>query len=145
MSKQIETGEWEVDKNGKRYRRIGGSIEYEMEYWIGGICVPESQLDAFTKARKESEERLKQEEKEKLRAEQARPKHNCPFADGMQTLCKSDCALFRDDGCILSHITDKTPEHDTEGRRCPLSKYNCKCRQDCALYRSGCVLTTIIK
>ena len=34
MTKQVETGEWQINEHGKRYRRVGNTIEYEQEFWI---------------------------------------------------------------------------------------------------------------
>lgn len=60
MTKQVETGEWEVDESGKRFRRIGNTLEYEMEVFVNGCYVPASQAESF-RAEAESAEKLRKE------------------------------------------------------------------------------------
>lgn len=130
-----EPGEWETDKNGRRFRRVGTSIEYEME--INGV--PQSVFLESNRRMKEQREKQLKEEQAKA-AERAAQRRNCPFSDGMQTDCKREaCALFMD-GCTLARLTAAA---DTQGKQCPLNRYRQKCRTDCALYKGGCTLTGI--
>jgi hypothetical protein len=133
-----EPGEWQTDKDGKRYRMVGKCIEYEPE--INGI--PESVF--FARQKRQAEQRAAELEREKKEAaERAAQRRNCPFRDGMQTVCTREaCALFLN-GCTLARLADQPPAKDTEGLQCPFSKYRSKCRKDCALYRNGCTLTGI--
>ena len=133
-----EPGEWQTDKYGKRYRKVGNCIEYEPE--INGI--PQSVFFRSQKAQKEADAKRYAEERRKA-AERAAQRRNCPFRDSnsMNTDCEREkCALFVD-GCTLARLTAAKA---TEGLQCPFSKYNYKCRTDCALYNvTGCTLTGI--
>lgn len=143
MTKQVETGEWQINEHGKRYRRVGNTIEYEQEFWMGGVFVPESKLDEFLEARRAADELRKQEEQRRLEEERKRPKYFCPFQSGIRDICEGNsCAFYHDNACALSRI-NRTPEYDSIGRRCPISKCSSKCRNDCALYRDGCLLTAV--
>lgn len=134
---QPEPGEWQTDKYGKRYRKIGNCIEYEPE--INGI--PQSVFFRSQKAQKERD-RIAREQEQKEAAEKAARRRNCPFIDsnGRNTDCSLEaCALYMD-GCTLARLT---PAKDTEGLQCPFDRYRHKCRKDCALYKGGCTLTGI--
>lgn len=135
-------GEWQTDKKGRRFRKVGGVIEYEMEVHTSGAVVPQSQLAAHT-AQMEKDKRRRFEEERKKEAEAI--KVNCPLAGGIQTTCIGEaCALFLN-GCVLAQLTGRQPAKDTQGLICPLGQYKTKCRTDCALYRNGCALISIIK
>ena len=132
-----EPGEWETDKNGRRFRRVGTSIEYEME--INGV--PQSVFLESNRRMKEQREKQLKEEQAKA-AERAALRRNCPFKDSNNRITDCDrekCALFLD-GCTLARLT---PAKDTEGLQCPFDNYRRKCRTDCALYKGGCTLTGI--
>ena len=133
-----EPGEWETDKNGRRFRRVGNCIEYEPE--INGI--PQSVF--FASQKRQAEQRAAELEREKKEAaERAAKRRNCPFIDsnGRNTDCSREaCALFIGESCTLARLT---PAQDTEGLQCPFSRYRHKCRKDCALYKGGCTLTGI--
>lgn len=140
-----EPGEWQTDKQGKRYRKSPtGGIEYEMD--VNGV--PQSVfLESNRRDRERREEQIK-EERRKM-AEQAAQRRNCPFKDGLNTDCSREaCALFVDNGCSLTRLTSRQPAKDTAGLICPLDRYRSKCRTDCALYKMcalhGCVFTAII-
>lgn len=132
-----EPGEWQTDKYGRRYRKVGNCIEYEPE--INGI--PQSAF--FANQKRQAEQRAAELEREKKEAaERAARRRNCPFIDsnGRNTDCSLEaCALYMD-GCTLARLT---PAKDTEGLQCPFDRYKHKCRKDCALYRNGCTLTGI--
>ena len=132
-----EPGEWQTDKYGKRYRKVGNCIEYEPE--INGI--PQSVFFRSQKAQKEQREKQLKEEQARA-AEKAARRRNCPFieSNSRNTDCTLEaCALYMD-GCTLARLT---PAKDTEGLQCPFSRYRHKCRKDCALYKGGCTLTGI--
>lgn len=126
-------GPWERDERGRRYRRAGDLIEYEME--IGGV--PQSVfLESNRLMREQLKNQLKEEQREAERLRQLR--RHCPFATGMQNDCiREKCALFLD-GCALGATS---AAKETEGLRCPLSARRTACRTDCALYKGGCALT----
>lgn len=132
--------EWQTDSNGKRYRMIGNIKEYEMMVTIGGINVPESQIEAHNARMKEDSIKRRADEN---KAAAALPKVFCPFSEWMNTLCSGDnCALYFE-GCTLAKNTSRAPIKETAGLQCPINRYNAKCRKDCALYRNGCTLTAI--
>lgn len=137
---KIDVSEWQTDKDGRRFRRIGNCIEYEPVIKIDGIEIPQSELAEYHQRRKEVE-------RERKEAEQTRPEppktKNCPFSDGMQTACTRDkCALYVN-GCAIPQLINTPARKDTIGLQCPLNKYHRACRTDCALYKNGCILTAI--
>lgn len=136
---KTEAGEWQVDERGRRYRKIGSSIEYEPE--INGV--PQSVFIRSQKAQREKREAELKEERRKA-AERAAQRRNCPLMDGINTDCTREaCALFLN-GCTLARITDRPPKKATEGLKCPFSRYNSKCRKDCAMFKgNGCIITGI--
>lgn len=146
MKKEVIPGEWleEIDpftKAVKRYRMVGNVKEYEMMVTIDGCQVPESQVEAFNKRKKERQEQKQAE----LKAQQAQqPTYSCPFnGNGLNPVCRAaECAFFKDNNCIIRQI--KTDPMQTEGKRCPVSMYNKPCNSKCAFYNGGCILTGII-
>lgn len=132
--------EWEIDAQGKRYRRVGHSIEYEPEITVaGGITIPISQLDDYNQRMKEQEEMARKRAAEAPKP----PRKECPFAisGGMTHECaREKCAVFNGDACGLSMLAETAPA-ETKGKRCPFSAY--VCRQDCTLYKSGCILAAL--
>ena len=140
-TEETEPGEWQTDKQGKRYRKSSTiGIEYEMD--VNGV--PQSVFLASNKLQREQREAEIKEEQRRAK-ETAALRRNCPFRDGLNTDCNREaCALFVDNGCSLTRLTSRQPAKDTAGLICPLDKYRSKCRKDCALYKSGCTFTTII-
>lgn len=135
-------GEWEIEpETGRRFRRIGGNcIEYEMQVYVDGIPVPQSELEAHHARMKEAEARAREEAR---RAEEAAPKASCPFKDGLSTTCTGEkCALFLNGGCALAQLIPGTPARTRKGQ-CPISRAARGCTEDCALYAGGCKLTAI--
>ena len=129
--------EWQREPGpfGKRFRMVGNIKEYEPE--INGI--PESIFHDMKKREKEQKEA-----EYKAAAQKAQPQRNCPFSDGMNTACSLEkCALFLHDNCALAQ-TFGSPAKDTKGLLCPLNKYRQQCRTDCALYKGGCALTSVL-
>lgn len=140
---QPEPSEWQIEeKTGKRYRMIGNVKEYEMLVTIGGISVPESQVEAFNARNKAAAEARR--EAERKAAEEQPPQRNCPFKDGMHTTCTGEKCAFYFTGCTLAQIG--APARDTAGRVCPFDRYGHKCREDCALYNGGtCSIMRLIE
>ena len=144
-----QAGEWETDKYGRRFRRIGKSIEYETIVTIGGVPVPESQVEAFNARRKAEQEKRLAEERRRYEEEQAKPKLFCPFnTSGTGSLCKREnCPLFVQDKCALAVMADEhgTQQTDqaqpTQQRKCPFNIY-VRC-ESCALYNNGCAFTRL--
>lgn len=139
LRKEIEPGEWQTDETGRRFRKLGeGCIEYEPTITVDGIEIPQSELAAYHERRRAAEQAAKEAA---AKTPATPPRKNCPFRESMQTDCKREqCALFDGNGCTLARLT---AAKETEGLQCPFSKYNYKCRTDCALYKDGCTLTGI--
>lgn len=133
---QFNETEWQTDpKTGRRYKRVGNCIEYEMEIHTNGAVVPASQLDEYNRRNREAAERQRKEAAAAMRQE---PHKSCPFKDGLSTSCKSDCAFYRaEDGCRLA----AHPGTPTEGKKCPFN--NKVCNGTCAMYKNGCTLPAL--
>ncbi len=145
MKKEPEESAWETGADGKRYRRIGNTLEYEMEVFVNGCYVPESQAESF-RAEAESAEKLR---KEALKKANNRPELKiCPFSDGMNNNCKREkCHLFVNGRCAIAIIADtsgakQTDDKPTQGT-CPFSIYG-QCK-DCALNIGGCGFVRLAK
>lgn len=142
-----EPGEWEVDEHGKRFRRVGNIIEYEMMISVaGGIEIPESELDEYHRRQKEAEERRKAAALEELK-NRPEPK-SCPFSDGCNNTCKREgCPLFLKGKCAIAiladaHGTEQTDQTEqTQAAKCPFSIYG-RCN-GCALFNNGCALVRL--
>lgn len=134
-------GEWQVEpETGKRFRKIGNCIEYEMMIHTGGVVVPQSELEAHNARMREADKRAREEAR---RAAEAAPKAFCPFKDGLVTTCNGEkCALFVNDKCAIAQIITGTPARTKKGQ-CPISRAARPCTEDCALYAGGCKLTAI--
>ena len=142
-----EPGEWEVDEHGKRFRRVGNIIEYEMMISVaGGIEIPESELEEYHRRQKEAEERRKAAAMEELK-NRPEPK-SCPFSDGCNNTCKREgCPLFLKGKCAIAiladaHGTEQTDQTDqTQAAKCPFSIYG-RCK-GCALFNNGCAVVRL--
>lgn len=131
-------GAWEWDeKEGRRFRRVGNSIEWEMELFTAHAGkIPESMLSTYHKTQEES--KLENEKTAKERALEAARARYCPFRIGNGDRCRADnCAFFDGDKCVLAY-TKKDPARDTKGKLCPLARRMYTCSDRCALYRGGC-------
>jgi len=128
--------EWETDKYGKRFRRVGSCIEYEPTVMIDGIEVPQSEVESFNEMRRKSFEKVKEA------SAQDQELHNCPFHDGLSTKCDHKCALYQG-ACTLPQLITGAPVADTQGRACPIRRSHRLCDSSCILYRNGCILTAI--
>ena len=140
-----EPGEWEVDEHGKRFRRVGNIIEYEMMISVaGGIEIPESELGEYHRRQKEAEEKRKAAAMEELK-NRPEPK-SCPFSDGCNNTCKREgCNIFLKGKCSIATIADASgveiEEAPAKNSKCPFSIYG-RC-QGCALYNKGCAIVRI--
>ena len=133
-----EHSEWLTDKDGRRYRYVGRTKEYEMMIRVDGIEIPQSELKDYNRRKREAAERQKPKEQPVYFTDKI-----CPFKiskNSMRTACNRACAFF-DNGCILAK-TDKKPQRETKGDYCPITR---TCKESCALYQNGCTLTNIIK
>lgn len=143
--KKLEPGEWQVDEHGKRFRRVGNAIEYEMMISVaGGIEIPESELDEYHRRQKEAEEKRKAAAMEELKN---RPEpRSCPFSSGNYNTCKREgCPLFLKGKCSIATIADASGveigEAPAKGSKCPFSIYG-RC-EGCALFNNGCALVRL--
>ena len=141
LQKKPEPGGWQTDESGRRFRMLGNNcIEYEPTIIIDGVEIPQSELAAYHERKRAIKQARKEAEKNRPAPP---PPKNCPFSDGIKTICTQEkCALYLK-GCTLAQISDRPPAKATAGLQCPLSKYRHACRDDCALYKNGCVLTAI--
>lgn len=116
----------------------------EGEFIVGTTngAVPQSRLAEHNARMKEHERRRLEEERAKAAAA---PRENCPLLDGMNTTCRGHACALYGDGCALARLADGPAARDTRGLMCPLNRYKAKCTENCVLYRSGCVITTINK
>ena len=143
MKKDIEESAWETDADGKRFRRIGNTLEYEMEVFVNGCYVPASQAESF-RAEAESAEKLR---KEALKKATNRPELKiCPFSNGFNNNCKREkCRLFVNGRCAIAIIADTNGAKQTDDKptqeTCPFSIYG-RCR-DCALNNNGCAFVRL--
>ncbi len=112
MRKKIEPGEWEVDERGKRFRRVGNSIEYAPtitttygEFEVGHVPQPPKIVEA------------------------KRPQTwgDCPF----RSKCTTQCARYTESGCGI--VTGAPP---VTGQRCPFADkhFFTTCKETCALW-----------
>ena len=142
-----ESAKWETDpKSGRKFKRIGHTIEYETMIQTAGGLIPESQLAEHQQRYREAEERRSAEQAEALT--ESHEHKDCPFSDSLRNACKRDkCALFIDGECALSiiantHGTDYAEQtHKTHAAKCPFSIYG-DC-ENCALYNNGCAFVRI--
>lgn len=128
-TEEASLNSWETDESGRRFRRLGKCIEYASEF-----AFPQDRKDKI----KEQAERMKAVEQEKAR----HTGKDCPFKDGLNTECLTDCALYGNAACVLT-MKDPPPDNDTSGKTCPI--YRKICSEKCALYFNGCGLINIVK
>lgn len=138
-SQAVSHGEWERDANGKRFRRVGNSIEYEMMiHTSGGAMIPESELEDFNRRQREERERRAAEAAAALKAPAAKITF-CPLAlirGGYSDKCaKEECALYAGGKCNLSQ---GDAARETAGLRCPFDASGRKCFRECEIYKDGC-------
>lgn len=113
MSKIMMPGEWQVDKDGNRFRMIGqGCVEYEPELVTTHGSIHADSYTVKTVTPKE---------------EKKKPDKYCPFQRGIP--CREDCALWNGNGCGIG-----TGAQESKGR-CPFSSLICG--RDCGLFRGG--------
>lgn len=124
---------WQYDEYGKKYRMVGHCKEYAPTITIDGVEIYQDELEDFHRRNREAKERMLAEQNKRI-VEQQTGKQ-CPVnALQMAHECKTDCALYRADGCAWKR---RKAEKDTLGMKCP---YMRKCIKECALYDNGCTL-----
>ena len=127
---QPTPGEWQREPGpfGKRFRMVGNVKEYEMTVMTSTRgTIPQSQIG-------ESDG----QQREPRKFVPPPPPVWCPIMSG-GTSCKGEkCALYAGGVCALANHRGDPPA-DTKGRKCPFNPY--QCRDDCGLYRNGCLLT----
>lgn len=133
MKSEITPGEWQVDKFGRRFRKVGNIIEYEMELVTSNGTFPSSQASEIGSRMRE--ERQKQIENEMRKA--SKPLF-CPIKalkNSYGSMCDREvCAFYTGESCGLKG--GATAPGDTQGKKCPFSSI--KCRTDCVIYCNGC-------
>jgi len=129
--------EWEIDEQGRKYRRIApGCIEFMPTIRIDGVEVentPEA-LEAFHAMKKAAIEQAKEEERQ--REAQKKTGRICPFNAhaSFPPECETTCGLHRPTGCAQKRTEAL---QDTKGKPCPFLRV---CSPQCALYSGGCTL-----
>lgn len=112
-----EPGEWEVDSNGKRFRRVGGCIEYEPTILTSHGTLTQRQL---------AEMNARAKDKPPFVPVQTEPPKDCPFSGGIDTKCtKTACAWYVEGKCA------QICPHPETGKKCPHKRT--ACTADCAL------------
>ena len=126
--------EWQYDKWGKKYRKVGNCIEYAPTITVDGVEVYQDELEEFHKRNREVQQKWREEEA--LKAQQTRTDKICPLQDALhiQKKCSTDCAMYTATGCAMKH---RKAAADTAGKPCP---YMRQCKADCALYDQGCTI-----
>ena len=136
-------GEWEVDKDGRRFRRVGNCIEYAMTIsTVGAGEVYADQLPEIQKHLKEQQEADRKREAAALAA--AYTGRECPFKVGrnnMKCSCEKSCSFYVDTACIFARM-DTHATIDTKNTDCIFAR---KCNERCAMYNHGCTLIDIVK
>lgn len=130
--KEIRIGEWEIDRYGRKFRRVGNAIEYAPEIMTTGGTVRADDLEKHNKRMKQERERQEQERREKREKE---PKGRCPLKRSTITKCESTCVLYDGDACMLA---SGRAEIDTAGKTCLLT--GGQCNDACMLYVGGCMI-----
>lgn len=134
-------GEWQYDSMGRKFRKVGHTIEYAPTIQTSHGTVYMDELADHNKRMKEQSAKRIKELQEQQAAE---PSKDCPFKkakNGIHTLCDRDCVFFEDTTCILASV-GRPPTTDTKGSYCPIARM---CNENCALYQNGCTLTCILK
>lgn len=138
-------GAWEWDeKEGRRFRRVGGIIEWEQELITAHAGkIPESSLKRYNEnVKKQNEESL---EAARKKQEEANRKKFCPLKSSTGYGCSPNyCALYVSGACALSKI-GTAPAANTRGRDCPFTRGRYSCNPRCALFvGDGCRITALI-
>lgn len=124
---------WQYDNHGRKYRKVGNCIEYAPTIVIDGIEIYQDEVEEHNRRRQETRKKMLAEENK--RTEEQRTGKQCPVnALQMAHECKTDCALYRADGCAWKR---RKAEKGTLGMKCP---YLRKCIKECALYDNGCTI-----
>lgn len=140
VKENIELSGWKVDENGRRYRMVGNTKEYEMMVSIDGHEIPASMVNEYHERKREA--LSKKTAPAPIIAPSTEDKR-CPFRvskNGIKTACDKDCAFYRD-GCIFTKI-GIVPQTDTKGAYCPMARI---CTESCMMYDHGCRLISIVK
>ncbi len=133
-----QPGEWQYDEQGRKFRKVGSSIEYAMKIHTSGGDVYAAELEDHNRRIREQKEEYYKKQRE---AVAAMPQAECPFKiarGGLHTKCDPDCAFFNDAACMIA--SNKKPSKDTEGKYCPVCRI---CRTSCAMYDGGCKLACL--
>lgn len=112
MSNMDILEEWPlVDEQGRRYRKVGEHCrEYMPELVTAAGTFPPGTIV------------------QKVEREKPRPQRkDCPFAHGLNTECRDDCAFFEGTGCNRGIVKS--------GKICPLTRR--ACNDNCMMFENG--------
>ena len=101
-----------IDSQGKRYRRVGNSLEYEPEIVTTFGTFPKGSYS----------------EPRKIETPIPKIRKDCPFKTSHYTNCDGNCSFFCDEKCC--------PGVAQAGKRCPLPG-RITCGEGCMLYENG--------
>ena len=135
MKSELEVGEWQIDEQGRRFRRIGKYGKEFAPQLLTTFGMLDADIAASVLAERQGQKTASQEpEKQKC---------HCPFSQAMDTSCSGEqCALYASDGCSLAALGDNAT-NDTAGKSCPLNGFKSVCRSSCVFYKNGCIFTGI--
>lgn len=119
-------GEWQTDENGRRFRRVGNSIEYATRITTTRGTYYEDDVKAGI---------LKKVAPADPQEAAPQTRKCCPFKKGLNPVCSDRCVFYSADGCAFKGDSGV----ETEGRYCPFT--NGPCKDTCALYENTCTLT----
>lgn len=115
--KKLE-GEWQTDKNGRRFKKFGSSVIYETEFLASSTAYQK-------KAVKNGSNHPENDQKAAVNVKE------CPFltAGFNRAKCREDCAFFANGSCCFC-----SPNRGvTKGKCCPFFRMQ-KCADTCALF-----------
>lgn len=101
-----------IDSQGKRYRRVGNSLEYEPEIVTTFGTFPKGSYS----------------EPRKIEIPIPKIRKDCPFKTSHYINCDGNCSFFCDEKCC--------PGVAQAGKRCPLPG-RITCGEGCMLYENG--------
>lgn len=139
-----EPSEWQVDKNGQRYRMIGNIKEYApvIHTAHSGTVYLDDLPGINQRRQKREEQQRKQKAADMAAADTGRV---CPIKEGrnqMHTKCEKSCAFYADTACVFACM-DIQPTRDTKDMDCIIARR--RCGEACAMYNKGCTLIEFVK
>lgn len=141
----IEVGAWQYDSMGRKFRKVGNSIEYAARIMTSSGTVYEDELEDHNRRMKAQTDQIMKERQEAIKA--AYTGRKCPFKEargGMHTICEKSCAFYEYENniCNFANMNAPAPQ-DTKNKQCPIVGRLCHgdIGDACAMYyNGGCTL-----